>query len=108
MADDDLVELDLDRADRRGYPEAVYCEGKSAADCAEIARRVRERPDIVTLFTRADPERADAILCELPDAHHDPVARLLVWPPERPARPASGSSWPAPALLTCRWPGRHS
>ena len=32
-----LAELDLDRAARRGYPEAVLCEGKTAEQVARIA-----------------------------------------------------------------------
>ena len=82
MADDDIADLDLDRGQRRGgFPEAVYCEGKSVDQCREIARRVGGRPDGVTIVTRADAERAAAIREALPDAHHDPVARVLVWPP---------------------------
>ena len=67
MADDDIADLDLDRGQRRGgFPEAVYCEGKSVDQCREIARRVGERPDVVTIFTRADAERAAAIREALP------------------------------------------
>lgn len=84
MADDDIAELDFGRSARRGYPEAIYCEGKTIQACSEIARQVRARPDVTTIFTRADAERAAVILTELPGAHYDQVARLLVWPPERP------------------------
>jgi hypothetical protein len=77
---DEFATLDLQRADRRGYPEAVYCEGKTAEQVAGIAVAVRSRPDAVTLFTRAGPEHAKAILQELPDARHDVEARLLAWP----------------------------
>jgi pyridinium-3,5-biscarboxylic acid mononucleotide synthase len=89
---DDLsgfASLDLDRTARRGYPEAVYCEGKTAAQVAGIAAGVRQHPDIVTLFTRAGPDHAAAVLSELPDARHDPEARLLAWPPAPPA-PSGG------------------
>ena len=37
MADDDVADLDLDRGARRGYPEAVYCEGKSPDQVRVIA-----------------------------------------------------------------------
>ncbi|AGL19858.1 phosphoribosylaminoimidazole carboxylase catalytic subunit [Actinoplanes sp. N902-109] len=74
---------------RRGYPEAVYCEGKTPAQVAAIAAQVGRRPDVVTLFTRADADRAAAVLEQLPDALHDPGARLLAWPPE-PPRPTGG------------------
>jgi pyridinium-3,5-biscarboxylic acid mononucleotide synthase len=89
---DDLepfANLDLGRAARRGYPEAVYCEGKTPEQVAAIASAVRARTDAVTLFTRADPAHAKAILNELPDAHHDTDAALLAWPPA-PPEPAGG------------------
>ena len=81
----DFATLDLDRADRRGYPEAVYCAGKTPAQIARIAAAVRGRPDVVTLFTRAEPVHAEAVLGELPDARHHADAKLLAWPPEPPA-----------------------
>lgn len=119
---DGLVTLDLDRARRRGAPEAVLCDGKSVAQVGaiahEYARLIAEReggsgsdggavPDEGAatdagtategrtgslgpiLFTRADEERARAVLSALPDAHHDPEARLLAWPPRSPA-PSGG------------------
>ena len=115
---DDIAHLDLDRTARRGYPEAVYCEGKTAAQVAAIAAAVGERPDVVTLFTRAGPEHAAAVLDALPDAHHDPGARLLAWPAE-PPEPSGGlvvvvaagtSDLPAAreALLTARYLGRRA
>jgi len=80
----DVAELDFDRAARRGYPEAVYCESKTPAQLLLIAAAVRER-SAHTLFTRASPEQADAVLQALPDAGHDPTSRLLWWPAEPPA-----------------------
>jgi NCAIR mutase (PurE)-related protein len=91
LAVDGVAELDLDRARRRGYPEAVFCEGKSPAQLGAIAAALLERhggapaADVPrTLFTRADAERAAAVLEVLPDAFHDPQARLLAWPPAPP------------------------
>jgi len=81
-------DLDLDRFRRRGYPEAVYCEGKSVAQLRGIARTLAGRPAGSTgpvLFTRAGPEHAEAVLAELPDAAHHPTARLLAWPADPPA-----------------------
>ena len=37
---DGLAELDLARAARRGYPEAIYCEGKSPEQVRAIAARL--------------------------------------------------------------------
>jgi NCAIR mutase (PurE)-related protein len=89
---DDLAafaNLDLGRTARRGYPEAVYCEGKTPEQVAAIAAAVHIRTDVVTLFTRAGPGHAKAVLTELPDAHHDTDAALLAWPPV-PPEPAGG------------------
>ena len=112
------ADLDLDRSERRGYPEAIYCEGKTAEQVAGIAAAVRDRADLVTLFTRAAPEHAEAVLRELPDAFHDESARLLAWPPTPPT-PSGGlvvvasagtSDLPVAreALLTARYLGRDT
>lgn len=89
--------LDHARSARRGgYPEAIYCEGKTAEQVRRIAASLRERStsgiagsagtDVpVTLFTRASVEQAQAVLAELPDARHEGAAGLLVWPPAEPA-----------------------
>jgi NCAIR mutase (PurE)-related protein len=84
-----FADLDLDRTARRGYPEAVYCAGKTPEQVAAIAAAVRARPDVVTLFTRADHTHAKAVLSELPDAFHDLDAALLAWPPV-PPEPVGG------------------
>jgi pyridinium-3,5-biscarboxylic acid mononucleotide synthase len=111
----DFATLDTDRQARRGYPEAVYCAGKTPAQVGLIALDARSRAQ-VTLFTRANAEHAAAVLAALPDAVHDPDAGLLAWPPEPPA-PAGGlvvvvaagtSDLPVAreALLTARYLGR--
>jgi len=91
VAEDPLAgfaDLDLDRARRRGYPEAVYCPGKTPEQVGLIAATLRER-GARTLFTRAGPEHAAAVLAELPDALHAEDCGLLAWPPE-PPDPAGG------------------
>ncbi|GAA2869100.1 nickel pincer cofactor biosynthesis protein LarB [Streptosporangium fragile] len=82
-----FARLDHDRAARRGYPEAVYCEGKTPEQVRAIAAQLRG--DAVTLFTRAAAAHARAVLEELPDARYEQDARLLAWPPE-PPEPSGG------------------
>ncbi|WME22710.1 nickel pincer cofactor biosynthesis protein LarB [Brachybacterium sp. GU-2] len=90
-----FLDLDLDRASRRGAPEAVLCDAKSVEQVGQIAatyvRLAAEgREDLgPVLFTRADEARAEAVLAALPDASHDPSARFLAWPAEPPA-PSGG------------------
>ncbi|WP_258723488.1 nickel pincer cofactor biosynthesis protein LarB [Cellulomonas sp. NS3] len=79
----DFVELDHDRARRRGFPEAVLCESKSVEQVRVIAVQVRTR-DARTLFTRVTDAQVDVLLAELPGAAHDPDARLVAWPGEPP------------------------
>jgi NCAIR mutase (PurE)-related protein len=79
-----FIELDHDRARRRGYPEAVYCEGKTPGQVSAVARAIKAS-GAATLFTRADPAHTKAVLGVLPDARYHEEARLLAWPPEPPA-----------------------
>ncbi len=79
----DIADLDFDRQARRGYPEAIYCEGKTPDQLRTIAGALRER-GARALFTRADVKRAGAVREVLPDAAHDAEARLLWWPAEGP------------------------
>ena len=118
MTDLPYAELDLERTARRGYPEAIYCAGKSPEQVAGIAAAVRERPDVITLFTRAGAAHAKAVLNELPDARYDADAALLAWPPQPPPASggrvvvvAAGTSDPPvarEAMLTARYLGRDT
>ena len=81
----DDFDLDHERTLRRGFPEAVLCDVKTPDQVRRIAAECRERSCGPVLFTRADPERAAAVLAELPDAHHEPRARLVAWPPQPPS-----------------------
>lgn len=87
----ELANLDLGRARRRGYPEAVFCQGKTPGQVAAIAARLRRQAgEVPSLFTRAGDDHARAVLTELPEARHYPDAGLLAWPPQPPA-PTGGS-----------------
>jgi NCAIR mutase (PurE)-related protein len=84
----EFANLDLDRAARRGYPEAVYCRGKTPEQVGAIASVLREE-GARTLFTRATAAHAAAVLAELPDAFHAADCGLLAWPPD-PPEPVGG------------------
>src|SRR5699024_3910202 len=64
-----IAEFDFGRAARRGYPEAVLCEGKTMDHLVAIARAVGERGTdphdreaLGTIpFTRATAEQAAAV-----------------------------------------------
>jgi len=82
---DAVATLDTGRYRRRGYPEAVYCEGKSIEQLTAIATRLRETGGAgTTLFTRASAEQSAAVRAVLPEAAEHADARLLAWPAEPP------------------------
>ena len=81
--------VDHDRAVRCGFPEVIFCQGKTAEQVARIAKEILSRSDVV-LATRVSPEQADAIARKAPDAHHDPTARLA-WVDRRVDPPSEGS-----------------
>ncbi|HEY5979179.1 MAG TPA: nickel pincer cofactor biosynthesis protein LarB [Microlunatus sp.] len=114
---DQIAQLDLGRLERRGYPEAVFCEGKTADQVARIATALADQSQ-VSLFTRVRDEHVRAIHGVLPDAAYDPAARLVAWPPTPPI-PTGGtvlvlaagtSDLPVAqeALLTARYLGRNA
>jgi NCAIR mutase (PurE)-related protein len=84
-----FIELDHDRARRRGYAEAVYCEGKTPAQVTAAARAIKAS-GTPTLFTRAGPAHAKGILLVLPEARYEEDAHMLAWPPEPPAPRGGG------------------
>ena len=92
---DGFLDLDLDRASRRGAPEAVLCDAKSVEQVAAIAGEYSRLHAAghaglgPVLFTRADAARAEAILAALPGSFHDAEARLLAWP-SAPPEPTGG------------------
>jgi len=73
--------VDHDRARRCGFPEVVFCQGKSPSDAAAIAVEILTRSDRV-LLTRADAAHAAAVRERLPQAHHHERARCLTVVPE--------------------------
>jgi len=69
--------VDHHRALRCGFPEVVFCQGKSAEQVASIALELLARGDVV-LATRAEPAHAEAVAAVAPDAVYLEVPRLVV------------------------------
>lgn len=68
--------VDTHRKLRTGYPEVVYCAGKTSEQVAGIMSRLAEHHDAV-LGTRAAPEQAEAVRAALPDAVYHLPARII-------------------------------
>ena len=68
--------LDHHRALRTGFPEVVFCEGKSLEQIVEILKRLSQKHSPV-LATRASPEVFDAVVSHLPQANYFADARII-------------------------------
>ncbi|MEK7765049.1 MAG: 1-(5-phosphoribosyl)-5-amino-4-imidazole-carboxylate carboxylase, partial [bacterium] len=76
-SDHDLgyAKVDLHRHRRQGFPEAVYCPGKSPAQVVRIAAELLRGGGPVRA-TRVTPPVAAALRRRFRGARHHPVARL--------------------------------
>jgi pyridinium-3,5-biscarboxylic acid mononucleotide synthase len=71
-----FASIDEKRGERTGYPEVVYCAGKTVAQAEAIIAHMRDRY-LPVLATRAEPELADRIRTRYPDARYDALSRVL-------------------------------
>ena len=81
-----FARMDNHRALRQGFPEVIFCEGKTVEQVAAIAGRIVERHGTL-LATRATPAMFDAVRAATPRALYHPLSRVIVVKAPRPARP---------------------
>jgi hypothetical protein len=74
--------FDTHRRLRRGFPEAVFCEGKTPDQIVQIAKRLILLKESL-LLTRLKPESAFYIQKKIPAISYHPVARLGYWLPKK-------------------------
>ncbi|MCL6517583.1 nickel pincer cofactor biosynthesis protein LarB [Alicyclobacillus sp.] len=72
-----FARIDHHRALRKGFPEVVYCEGKTDEQAAEILVRLCARGDGPVLGTRASQGVYERVRREVPDAEYHPLARVV-------------------------------
>lgn len=68
--------IDLDRNARCGYPEVVYCEGKTSQALVEIFSALLEANQRC-LGTRLSEEQANTVLKQFPHAIYNQTARTI-------------------------------
>ena len=76
-----FARVDHHRAMRQGFPEVVFCQGKTSDQVVAISSRIVAAGSAL-LATRVDAATAGALLAELPDAEHNEIARTVVRPGE--------------------------
>jgi len=72
-----FAKIDHHRAIRCGFPEVIYCQGKSPAHVAEIFDR-SAATGLNVIATRASHEAADAVRHTRPHAEFNEVARTII------------------------------
>jgi len=75
--DIDFAKLDTHRSLRKGFPEVVFCEGKSHDHLREIIRKLSDNEDFV-MITRADEEAFKVIKGVREDAQYFKEARIAL------------------------------
>ena len=79
VADLGYAQVDLHRRQRCGFPEVIFCEGKTAEWVEGVVRRLVEAGQDC-LATRVGPEQAAHLASHFPNAELDRVARTF-WLP---------------------------
>jgi NCAIR mutase (PurE)-related protein len=83
-----FARIDNHREMRTGYPEIIYCAGKSIGQVSEIFRVMTEKENNV-MGTRATEEMYEAVRSVSPDAIFFPMARIISVQKSKPEVPAS-------------------
>jgi len=83
-----FARIDNHREMRTGYPEIIYCAGKSVEQVKEIFRIMAQRENNV-IGTRADKQMFEAVKGILPDAVYYSIARIISLQKKRPEPPES-------------------
>jgi NCAIR mutase (PurE)-related protein len=83
-----FAHVDLHRHQRCGFPEVIYCEGKTCEWVESVVRQLLQAGQDC-LATRVNAEQADHLGSAFPQAQQDRLARTFWLPAKEPA-PAIG------------------
>ncbi|MBZ4686470.1 MAG: mutase-like protein [Clostridiales bacterium] len=73
-----FAKIDNHRQIRQGFPEVVYCEGKTKDHVVAIIKKLVEVSDNNVLATRVNKDVYEAVAAEIPDAEYHDLARLII------------------------------
>ncbi len=86
VADLGFAHVDLQRRQRCGFPEVIFCEGKTCDWIEGVVRKLVEAKQHC-LATRVSTEQADFLTAKFPTAQQDRVARTFWLPAGAPEPP---------------------
>ncbi len=77
MEDIEYAHIDHHRSLRKGFPEVIFGEGKSAEQIAGIMARMQVQEQVI-LVTRVSAEKAEVVRTRFPEAIYDAEARMIL------------------------------
>jgi len=77
-----FARVDLHRHLRKGFPEVIYCQGKSVEQIVKIAQKIKQSGSVV-LGTRIEKEVFQQIKPHFHEAKYYPQARIFILESER-------------------------
>ncbi len=86
VADLGFAHVDLQRRERCGFPEVIYCEGKTPEWVEGVVRQLAAAGQHC-LATRVSPAQADHLARQFPRAEQDRIARTFWLPAGTPPPP---------------------
>lgn len=81
--DIEYAHVDHHRSLRKGFPEVIFGQGKTADQVIGIMEKMKDQENVI-LATRLKQNKADAILSRFPDAVYHPDAKMIVWAFKKP------------------------
>jgi NCAIR mutase (PurE)-related protein len=81
--DIEYAHVDHHRSLRKGFPEVIFGQGKTADQVIGIMDRMKDQENLI-LVTRLEQAKADAVVSRFPNAVYHPDARMLVWELKKP------------------------
>ena len=88
--DIDYAHIDHHRSLRKGFPEVIFGQGKTAEQICGILDHMTDRENII-LATRVDPEKAQKVLDRFSRAEYHDDARMVILQKEPPAITGRGA-----------------
>ena len=73
-----FAKIDSHRELRRGFPEVVYCGGKTKEQVVAIVKNLAAKADHNILATRACREVYEGVAAEVADSEYYDIARLMI------------------------------
>ena len=81
--DIEYAHVDHHRSLRKGFPEVIFGQGKTADQVIGIMEKMKDQENVI-LATRIKKNKADAILARFSDAVYHADAKMIVWASKKP------------------------